>query len=63
MNLDFNSYLRGTFAFITIALLMSFISKFTQTPIGFFESYGFVMLCVALKTGYDIYNNSNPGEF
>ena len=63
MNLNFNSYLRGTFAFITIAFLMSFISKFTPTSFNFFECYGFVMICVAFKTGYDIYNDSNMGEF
>ena len=64
MNLDFNNYLRGTMIFIIVGFLLSLRSKFTPTLFNFFECYGFVMLGVLVKTGYDVYyNNNNGGEF
>jgi|TARA_Y100001958_G_C20790300_1_gene258072 hypothetical protein len=54
---EFLNFIKGSMVFVGVALLLSFTSKFTPTPINFLEGYGIVMLGVVIKTGYDIYKS------
>ena len=48
--------------FVGVALLLSFTSKFTPTPINFLEGYGIVMLGVVIRQDM-ISTNQNEISF
>jgi hypothetical protein len=57
---EFKTFLVGMFIYITITMLVSLLSLLlpSQFYLNFLESFGLVMIYVALQSGYSIWKSN-----